>query len=234
MAVGDVISTGAPPMHAAIPGLMGPTVAMKKALAAYLLNVVFRVDGGDDARYSEFRLSNVFEQWPKPDEELVYPCASIIEMPDTLHDQAIDPAPLEDTLGEFDSFIGHEGDPPKTCLWVHGEAESDFQVDFWCDLEPDRQAIEAQLPSLFSPEEGRSSVVIEGPELYYGLGIEFEYVSQHFDDSGLYAQRNEKRLRCVFRASCAIVSLRMATLTEKPQACVTVVDPVDPPETQED
>lgn len=230
MAVGDRVSTGVPVMPAAVQGMMGPVTAMEKALGAYLLNATFRVHGGDDIRDSIFQLNKVYEQFPKSDQKLDYPCASIVEIPETNHDQAFNPTPLEDTLGEFDNFIGWDGEPPKTCLWVTGEAETMLQVDFWCNADPDRQAIEGELPNLFSPDEGGSSVVIEAPELYFGQGIEFELVNQHFDDAAIYSERHERRLRCVVRASCAIVSLRMATLTEQPQTCITVVDPVDPPE----
>lgn len=235
MAVGDIKSTGAPAMPAAVQGMMGPVTAMRKALAAYLLKATFRVDGGADIRDSLFQLEKALDHFPRSSEELVYPCVSIIEMPETTHDQPLSPEPLEDTLGTFDSMIGATGEgDPKTCLWALGEAETMLQVDFWTNNDPDRQAIEGELANLFMPEEGRSSVVLEAPELYFGTGIEFEVMAQHHDDSAVFTQRNERRLRCVVAATCAIVSLRMATLTATPVTCVTVVDPVDPPPWVED
>jgi len=227
MAVGDIISTGAPSMPEALPGLMGPTVAMREALAAYLLGITFRVAGGDDMRDSVFKLEEALDHFPRPSETLNYPCTSIEEMAETSNDQPISPAPLEDTLGTFDSMIGWTGADPQTCLWVVGEAETMFQLDFWCDRDPDRQAIEGQLANIFSPEEGCSGVVLEAPELYFGQDCEFSLLSQRFDDSGLFSERNELRLRCVIEASCAIVALRKVILM-KPTTTVDAVDPRDP------
>jgi len=228
MAVGDIVRSGVPSMPEAFPGKMGPTVAMREALAAYLMTIKFSVDGGSDPRDSDFHLNKVLDHFPRPEEKLDYPCASIGEVDSTDHDQCISPTPLEDTLGSFDHMVGWTGEPPQTCLWVTGEAETVFQVDFWADKDPDRQAIEGALSSMFSPEEGRSAIVVEGPDLYFGQSCEFAIGKTRFDDSGMFSQRNERRLRCVVAANCAIVSLRRATLIQSIRAVACVHDPVDP------
>lgn len=229
MSVGSLISSGVPRMPVAIAGRIGPVSAMRQALAAYLRAVQFRVHGGTDPRDSVFHLTDVLDRWPRPDEKLRYPCASIVELPGTERDQSLSPSPLEDTLGQFDSLVDCSvGRAPfRTCLWVTGEAIASFQVDLWLDSEADRQAAEGAIDDAFSPEEGRSCVVVQGPDLYYGQSCEFSLESTHHDDSAETATRNERRLRCVVQGSCAIVSLREAIMISTPIAIVDVVSPGD-------
>jgi len=221
-------------MPPVFPGRVGPVEAMRQALAAYLLTAKFRVYGGVDPRDTEFSLTDVLDHWPRPDEALEYPCASIIPLPGTDRDSCVHPSPLEDTLGLFDSFIGITGGDGQTCLWVTGEAASSFQVDFWLDNEADRQAVAGSVNDLFMPEESNGSVIVEGPELYFGQECEFSLLSAHPDDTGDTAYRNERRLRCVVTGNCAIVSLRTATATGTPRVAVDVNDPEDPGEEDEE
>lgn len=236
MALGSVIRPGASiPQALAIPNRVGPIDAMVQTLGAYLSSLTFRVWGGEDVKDRDFQLVGVRANWPSPDVGMVYPSASIVEPTPTSYEaHSLNATALEETWGRFDHFIGLETRTTddaagKTCLWKEGEAVQQFQVDFWTDTEPDRQAIEAGLAAAFSPDpDGSAGVVVEGPELYYSLPIRFSLLSTKRDDSAASAGRGERRLRTVVRAECDIVSLRMATVMATPRVNVTVEDPSDP------
>jgi len=229
MTVGDIVLRGTVLHPVALPNYLSAADAMAQAIGAYLAAARFRVYGGDDLEDRLFSLERVLYRWPTPETDLVYPCVSIIEIADTLQEaHSLTPTPLEDTWGTFDAMIGRSGG--ATVLWQEGTAVNDFQVDFWCDNDPDREAIDAQLSALFSPGEGRSGVLLEGPELYYSRNVRASLMATHKDDTGLSSIRRERRLRCVVSAECDIVSLRMATATTTANNDVRVADPNDPSE----
>lgn len=236
MAIGDLIQPAASIKHpVAIANKLGPRKAMGQALAAYLASLTFRVDGGADPRDREFQIAPeaIRDVWPRPDQKLLYPGVSIVETGDTKRDGLqFTPFPLEETRGLFDELAGQcQGDGfGATVLWKEDDAVVDFQVDFWTDLEPDRQAIEAALDSALSPGGERSGILVEGPKLYYSQPVRLTLIAAKNDDTGVTAYPSEWRLRCVVRAECDIVSLRMATTTTVTRPCVTVVDPNDRPE----
>jgi hypothetical protein len=232
MALGDVIKPAASVLQPlARVNVIGPRLAMAQALAAYLMAQEFRVDGGSDVRDRVFALLGVTHVWPGPEVVISYPSASIVETAGTDHvGVALAPFPLEETWGRFDDRIGlqvrtTDDAAGVTCLWKEGQASTLFQVDFWTDTEPDRQAIEAALPALFNPHDGQAGVVVEGPELYYSRSCRFTLLSTKSDDSATSAGRGERRLRCSVRSECDIVSLRMATVSATPVVTVEV-DPV--------
>jgi hypothetical protein len=233
MAVGDVVNRGPISIPEPIPGRIGPSKAMFEALSAYLKSITFRVYGGKDPRDYEFKLENVLDHFPRNNEKLKYPCASIIEIDPVTEEEYLSFVPIEETLGTFDAMIGCDGYPPKTCLWTSGDVSTSFQVDFWLNNDPDRQAVEGKLNAIFHPTEVDNSVIVEGPELYFSEECEFSLISHRNDDSGISSQRNEYRLRCVISASCANLSLRRAMI-ESNIAIVGVDDPTDPAEDQEE
>jgi len=237
MAIGALIQPAASIKHPlATPNKIGPRKAMGQALAAYLASLTFRVDGGDDPQDREFQIvpEAIKDVWPPPDKPLLYPGVSIVETGDTKRDGVnFTPFALEETRGLFDELAGQcqVGDGlGATVLWKEDDAVVDFQVDFWTDLEPDRQAIEAGLDAAFSPGGERSGILVEGPGLYYSRPVRFTLLGAKNDDTAVTAYTSEWRLRCVVRAECDIVSLRMATTTTVTRPCVTVIDPNDPPE----
>ena len=232
MAFGDIIKPSASRrLDIAIQNRLDAVTATRKTLAAFLKSLEFRVDGGSDLD-TIFSLKEVYEDWPKPDDVIAYPSASIIESSPTTHDaHNFTSSPLEETLGEFDHFIGLQPGQNATCLWKESEALCTFQVDFWTDTKADRVAIAAHLPESFSPDSGRSGVMVEGPELYYSRPVRLTLEpSTIFDDSAATSIRGELRLRCLIRAECDIVSLRMATVMDAPRVGIDVTDPTDSPE----
>jgi hypothetical protein len=137
---------------------------------------------------------------------------------------------LEETLGLFDCYIGSTTGDPKTVLWKEGEFVSTFQVDFLTTFKPEREAIEGALSQLFNPSEERTGVLLEGPEEYFSRNVRATLLTTKRDDSAATAYSNEWRLRCSVQIESDTVSLRHAVLMQRPQACVTVIDPNDPEE----
>ena len=235
MAFGDIVSVSGIARSVAIPNRLGARDAMAMTLAAYLLKLEFRVAGGED-RDTVFRLRDVLPEWPDARRDLPYPCASIIDAADLEHLQHnLTPTILEETWGAYDHLVAPSQGAGKktTVLMKESGARQEFQVDFWLDKRADRQAVDALLPSAFSPQESRSGVVIEGPSLYYDRHVRFSLLSTTYDDTGATASVNERRLRAAILGECDIVSLREATEMTVPSVCLTVVDPVDPAQESE-
>jgi hypothetical protein len=236
MPLGDVTRLGDSQGHTAITARpvavqnrLGPRKAMTLAAAAFLKGLEFTVYGGEsDDRL--FSLNTVFEAWPSPDKELPYPCASIVDVTSTDHRaHNLTPTPLEDTWGEFDNFLPCSGLENRSVLWKEAEAYAEFQVDFWTDVEADREAIEAALPAQFSPNDGQYGVFVEGPLLYYSRPVRLTLKTTRFDDSANTAYSSERRLRCLISAECDIVSLRTAEVF-RANTGQDVNDPNDPEE----
>jgi hypothetical protein len=229
MTVGDVIVRSPVNRHVtARLNRLGPRKAMGEALAAFLLGLSFRVDGADD-RDQVFQLAKVRDHWPDPRKVLEYPSASIVDIPGmTVLPHNFTPTALEETWGTFDELAGFNNTDAMTVLWKESGARCAFQVDFWAEYEAQRQAIEAAIPGHFSPEDGRSGVLVEGPELYYSRPMRFTVDTPRYDDNAATAFVQERRLRCVVTGECDIVTLRMATEQGQPRICVDIVDPNDP------
>ena len=229
MGFGDVVRLSGIGRDIAIANRLGARDALAMTLSAFLLKLQFRVDGVDD-RDTVFHLRRVFPEWPSSRRDLPYPCASIIDAGDLQHvAHNLTPTLLEETWGQFDVMVGHTTNGKKrTVLMKESGARQEFQVDFWTDKPADRQAIAALLPSIFSPGEGRSGVIVEGPSLYYSRNMRFSLISSTYDDTAASASVNERRLRASVIGECDIVSLREAVEMPAPNICLSVKDPADP------
>lgn len=206
---------------------LSPRDAMAEVLAEYLRTATFRVWGAD-AQDTEFQLTSVLTEWPDASATLDYPCASIVEQTDTFHEaHNFTPTPLEETLGLFDSCVSENG-MPRTVLWKSAEASVNFQLDFWTSNKPERQAIEAELGALFSPNEGRFGALLGGHPRYFDRPVRCTLLSHRRVDNGTTAYANERRLQCAIRAEIDIVRLYRATLTT-PSVATEATDPNDPP-----
>lgn len=226
MTFGQPIFDARPTPPATLP-LIGARDAMAGVLVEYLRCVVFRVAGGT-APHTEFRLNAVRREWPDASAGLDYPCASVIDATEVTHERRT-PIPLEETLGIYDPCIGYAVDPtfPKTVLWTTGEAQVDFQVDFWLSNVPDRQAIAARLPQLFNPGQERTGVLLGGHPEYYDRVVRATLLSTDPVDVENTVYPNERRLKAVVRCNVPDVDLRIATLLT-PVATAEVTDPSDP------
>lgn len=187
--------------------------AASEALIAYLRCAEFVRWGGPEAGEDVvFRLARVYRQWPEPSALLEYPSASVLDA-ETVSQDAFSfvPAPLESTYGRFG-----EG----TVLWKTAEVSTSFQVDFWCEDDPTREAVAATLPQLFAPGEDQWGVVVEGPPTYWSQRVRLSLLSMQRMDAAGSVYVRERRLMARIRAEVDEVHLRRATL-----AAVRVVLP---------
>jgi len=182
---------------------MDPRAAAAEALRAYLRNQRFTV-WSPTGEERDFELMDVFPEWPRPDRELPYPSASIIDAAATpMASNQLTPQVLEDTFNQYRS---------GSVLWKLAEAECVFQVDFWCNTVADREAIAAALPGLFAPGETATNVRLQGPAEYWSLPVRAQLESYERADSAGAIWANERRLRTRIRCEVDVVELRCANL----------------------
>ncbi len=190
------------PMHA-FPTVGAPTMdargAAASALKAFLACTVFYRDGGTEPP-KRFGLEAFYESWPDPSKGLAYPSATITDVGQSvLLAHNFTPTMLDETA---DCYC------PGTVLWKLDELEQEFQIDFFCNDEPTRQAIAAALPGAFSPDEDRSGVVVQGSPMYFDRPVRLTLLSYRRDDTAGAVFDLERRLICRVHADVDVVSLR--------------------------
>ena len=179
---------------------MGPRIAAALTLAQFLSCAKFRVYA-DGAADTLFRLNNVRTQWAKPGENLDYPNASIITATTPAGGENLTPFPLEDTINEF---------APNSVLWMTGERTFEFQVDFWLNTDPEREAIEAALPTLFNPSESAIGVILGGHPRYFRRTVRATWVDDLLADDSDSSFERVRRLSTTIRCDIQEVQLRQA------------------------
>jgi len=184
-------------------GTLDPRNAMAEVLAAYLRCARFqRGPGPRGGAPKPFALKRVEPFWPDPKQEIAYPSASILDpagVPYEAH--ALTPTALEETLDVF---------APGTVLWKTAEAVAEFQVDYWCNDDPTREAIAARLPSLFSPGESRVGVVLSGDPRYFRRPVRATLTMHQRTDIEQAVFERERRLQTTVRCEIDVVQLRKA------------------------
>lgn len=225
--LGDVLQPPIPPEFGkpVTVAIVDPRQACAMALRAYLEPAVFRVWPGEEgAEVREFQITEFLTEWPDPAKELPYPCASIVDVTDVTYEaHHFTPTMLEETYEAF---------APRTVLWKVGELDHLFQVDWWLNTAPDREAVAARLPGLFSPGESRSGVLLEGPEAYFCRSVRAILESSRRMDTQESTYAAERRLMTRVRVAIDVVELREA-VTFQPSTCVVVEDPNDPEPSEE-
>lgn len=187
--------------------------AASEALIAFLRRATFRRWGGSGSGEDVFfQLAHVYRQWPEPSALLGYPSATVLDA-DLIAQEAHSfvPTPLESTYGLFGA---------ETVLWKTAEVSTSFQVDFWAEDDPTREAMAATLPLLFAPGEDQWGVVVEAPPTYWSQRVRLSLLSMQRMDSAQSVYVRERRLMVRVRAEVDEVHLRRATL-----AAVRVVLP---------
>lgn len=178
--------------------------AAAAALGAYLRSAEFRAWGGEGPD-KRFNLTSVHEEWPEGTQQLEYPSAALSEIQDP-EQQAHNfvPTALEETIDVFGA---------GTVLWKLAEASIVFQVDFFCQSKPDREAIAAALPGLFSPGDEKGGVILTGHPVYYCVPVRctLESGPRRIDTSDAVFE-SERRLTARVRCDVDQVELRCATV----------------------
>lgn len=184
-------------------GAIDARKAMAETLMAFLGRADFRRAGGTAAD-DFFNLKRVWSTWPDPRQgDLEYPSASLSDpLSTTYGEHALTPTPLEDTVDVFCA---------GTVLWKTAEANLDFQVDFWANDEPTRQAIAARLPSLFNPYEDRAGVILSGHPQYFFRRVRATLLNEpRRVDVEAAVYEGERRLLTLVRCDIDVVQLRTA------------------------
>jgi hypothetical protein len=210
--------TGRPIVLIGYPKVPGATLdargAAAEALRCFLAGVEFHRDGGPNMPSTPFVLNAVYDAWPGPGTQLDYPCAVVTD-PQLQSEGAhnMSPTSLDETWNVY-------GD--CTVLWKLAELEAEFQVDFFTNDEPTRQAIMAALPGAMSPEEDRYGVVVEGTPRYFDRAVRLTLLSYRRPDTAGAVFDLERRIVCRVSADIDVVVLRKAVAFE-PRISVAVV-----------
>jgi hypothetical protein len=204
MATGDLLyGKGQPEILKRV--LVPPEDAAAEALKAYLARAKFTIHEGDPgvdefSRQRDFCLEDVSTEWPTAGDQIRYPAATILGGDDVTHGGQGSPHEIAGTWNEVD----------RTVAWQIGIATGTFQVDFWTDSEPVRQAIAARLPGLFSPHEDRVGMLLELSPRYLCLAARYSLAGHSKQDTPDSATSNERRLRALVRWEVPDVVLRRA------------------------
>lgn len=194
--------------------------AASMALREYLACAQFLRWGGETAADTPFTLREVREEWPEPDQPMVYPSATLTDREDVpVGDSSFVPQLLEETWHEFG-----EG----TVLWKLGEAGWNFQADFWSDDSNTREAIAARLPALFAPGEDGCRVVLAGSERYFRRPVRATMLSWRRMDEASTVYVRERRLMVVVRCEVDVVDLRCATVLNPSVRIPEIGETVEP------
>lgn len=190
--------------------------AASDALCAYLAGLEFVRWGGDGEDVTfQIPAERINSAWPDPQTLQQYPSVTVLDLDDVAEDDFnFVPEALVETFDE----------DRCTVLWKTAEVVTTFQVDFWADHEPLREAIAARLPAAFAPTDGRYGIVVSTGEEFFGVPVTLTLISmQRADEAGaVYA--NERRLMVRIRAELADVherravpaSVQLRTLVEDP------------------
>ncbi len=202
------------------PSTMDPRNAAAQAIAAYLMNATFtRSNGADDfAPTTRFQLRAARREWPGPSEVLEYPCVSIIDFGEGHYDSSnLTPSAVE---GSFEKYA------PGTLLWKTSELTADFQIDFWTNDGPTREAIAAAIPNLFSPGEN-FGVEISCSEEYWSSSVRASLLGSVREDDSGSAYVQERRLRTTVRIEIPVLDLRGGSRADFSSPVVEIGPSVD-------
>lgn len=179
-----------------------PRNAAARAIRGFLESQVFVLSGINKVADKPFKLSNVSMEWPDSHEGVVYPSATIVERPGEFQGHNLAPTILEETYNQFG-----EG----TVLWKTSELVVDFQVDYWTNDNPTREAIAALLPVIFSPFEDQSSIRVYSPPAYFSRPVRLLLKDAQRVDNSEDGFSRIKRLSTTVTATIEAVHLRNVT-----------------------
>lgn len=189
--------------------------AAAELLACFLRGVVFYRDMGQELSGAPFKLLDVFPFWPDPGQDLKYPTATVLDGGSNEHEaHSFNPTCLDETADQFG---------PNTVLWKTDELVCEFQVDFFTNDDPTREAILATLPGVFSPGEDRYGVVVEGTPKYFDRRARFTLLSDRRRDVASAVFDRERRIVCRVSAEIDVVVLRRVARFH-PKISVDVTD----------
>lgn len=195
-----------------------PEQACSNVIGAYLRTLTFSVNNRPPESNplqptQVFQFEKVFDEWPEPDQNLPYPCASVVTAGDTMYEpHSLAPTPVEGTFGLYDVPEALRG----TVLWKTAEAVVEFQIDLWLRDVAKREAVIARMQSAFAPEEGNRRVMLTGTPSYFNLPVRatIDLAAIRRIDVPEANYSHERRAILHVIASVDVVDLRCATLLD--------------------
>ena len=176
-----------------------PRNAAARAIRGFLEAQTFVLSGVCKAQDVPFKLRRVNIEWPDDRETTEYPSASIVERPGDFQGHNLSPTIIEETYNQF---------APDTVLWKTAEVVVDFQVDYWANDNPTREAMAALLPVIFAPFEAQSSIQVYSPPAYFSRPVRLLLKEVQRVDNSEDAFSRIKRLTTVVTATIEAVHLR--------------------------
>lgn len=176
------------------------------ALTQYLQNAVFEKWNDQDPTPIPFQLRRVLPEWPNASVAIDYPTATVVDgQATTMLAHNFVPMPIESTWNAYGK---------NTVVWKLAEIDLPFQVDFWTQSVPDREAIAASLPGLFAPGEGRSCVLVRCPEQYFCTLARLTLDQYQRVDEANSVFVGERRLMAEITVSVDVLELRCASVLQ--------------------
>jgi hypothetical protein len=170
-------------------------------------------------------LLDVIEDFPEPNEQLKYPCVSIMSGSPTFRPQA----PFERNVPEAPSLTNGS---VKT-KYVVGQYEWKLQLDLWCASKEQRHKLYEQFFNAFNsqwPTMGLS-LTLSG---YHDEICRYDLTGYKFDDSEAGSQRKEWRATMSVLADCEAVMERNEFVITRTQITLTTPGPEEEIEDQEE
>lgn len=180
-------------------------------LQAYLKGLEFIQTGrGGETPVAakKFAFRQVFEEWPDPNTDLPYPCASIESAVGVYERASLTPDALPETFGRYDGAKG----TARTALWKLAELVCEYQIDVFANSVGDREAMIARMPGAFAPGEDTDRVLLTGTPLYWCLPVRARLLEHARVDEQDPLYANEWRARFKVRTTIEVVELRCANL----------------------
>lgn len=151
-------------------------------------------------------LQSVIEEWPKPNEQLKYPCVSI-------QWGSANFAPCAPYVWQQ----GQKNDIHRaSVLWVNGQWEWELQLDLWARSKNERHELVESIQRAFASQFPVMGLSLELSD-YYKVTARYELSSIAFEDSEVGAQTREWRAMMSVRAHCH-------SIYEKVENVMTAVD----------
>lgn len=190
---------------------LDPEQAILRVLKAYLLTLTFREArraGPKPMKPVRFGFSDVFEDWPDPNRDLPYPCASLAMPSGKYEAHSLTPTPIEESYGIYDGAKG----TGSTMLWKLSALSQPVQLSCWVTDKASQEAIAARIPGAFAPGSVAGRVLLTGDPLYWCLPVRASLVEHDKIEEAEALYANERRMDFMLQVNVDVVELRCANL----------------------
>jgi len=157
--------------------------AAVRALADYLRDVTFPIDGGKHTSFSVVR-----EMKAEPEDKATYPAASVYVDGNIEYDS--------DT-GTFEQYLVKQF--PKGGLYINGDVSMELTVHVWTNEDLHRENALMALEDASNPVNWMTGFRLEMP-YYHSLRADFLLLRMQYEDSEADNQRRYRKLVMQFQA----------------------------------